>query len=178
MKQLLKSRPFAAICLAAVILLSVFLGGFRSVKKLEKKAYNAYYTDFSYGDAGEDMKKMSRYATMLYAVCQACGCADEGFAEVVDRFDRSVGDPYLPEELFNSLFHTCSIAYNVLINSLDATEQQIVSAKQYYYEIDSISRRLANNSGYNEAAKKYNKALDSFPVSLFMKNADRMIVFD
>ena len=76
MKGLKNSRPFAAICLAVVIVLSVFLGGWRSVKKLEKKAGNAYYTDYaSYGCADDDVKKLNRYAGMLYSLCEACGCA-------------------------------------------------------------------------------------------------------
>ena len=179
MKKLMNSRPFAAICLAAVIVLSVLLGGMRSVKRVEKKAYNAYYTDYIlYGEASGDMKQMSRYAKLLYAICSACGCADVDYAEAVETFDKSVGEPYLSAELYDSLFHLSSIAYNILQTSEDATEQQKTSAKQYFYEMDSIDKRLSRNNSYNQAAEKYNKAIASFPMSLFMKNSENMIVFD
>ena len=179
MKQLFKNRLFAAACLAVVIIASVFLGGFRSVKKLEKKAYQAYYNDFDeYGDASADMKKMSRYASMLASVCSACGCVSPGFPEAADQFDKSVGEPYIDGKLYDTLFNEATVSYNLLINHPDAEAQHKVSAKQYYYEIDSAMRRLANNSGYNDSAQKYNKALQAFPVSLLLKKAARMIVFD
>lgn len=178
MKQLRKSRPFAAACLAVIILLSVFLGGLRSVKRIEKKAYNAYYSDSGYGDASEDMKKMSRYASMLAAVCEAGDSASPDFRAVADAFDKSVGEPYIDEALYDSLFEDATLSYNLLINNPLAQEQQKLSAKQYYYEIDATMRRLANNADYNGLAQKYNKALTAFPVSLLLGNASRMIVFD
>ena len=179
MKGLKNSRPFAAICLAVVIVLSVLLGSLRSVRRLEKKAVNAYYTDYaSYGEADGDVKKLNRYANMLYSLCEACGCAVENFGATVDAFDKTAGDPYLSEDLYRSLFNLSTLSYNVLINSNRATEQQRTSAKQYLYEIESTMRRLTNNDGYNGAAKKYNAAVGSFPVRLFLKNADLMIVFD
>ena len=179
MKKLMNSRPFAAACLVVVIVLSVCLGGIRSVKKLEKKAYEAYYTDFAlYGEADNDIKKMSRYASMLSAVCVAADCASADFASAADAFDKAAGDPYLDQTLYNGLFDAATVSYNLLINHPDTPEQQSISAKQYYYEIDAAMRRLANNSGYNEAAARYNKALRSFPLSLLLKNADQMIVFD
>ena len=179
MKGLKNSRPFAAFCLAVVILLSVLLGGLRSVKKLEKRAYNAYYTEYEdYGKADEDIRKLNRYAAMLYSLCLSCNCAEEEFALTVDSFDKKAGDPYLSAELYHSLFNLSSLAYNMLINSPYASDQQKTSAKQYFYEMESTMRRLSNNGGYNDAAKKYNRALQSFPMSLVMKNADLMIVFD
>ena len=178
MKGLKNSRPFAAICLVAVIVLSVFGGGYRSVKKLEKKAYNAYYTDDAkYGDAEEDVKKLARYGSMLYTLCEACGCAEGELGSTVDAFDKAAGDPYLPAELYHSLFNLCTLSYNVLVNS-SVSEQQKTSAKQYVYEMESTMRRLGNNGAYNDAAKKYNAAARSFPISLIVKNADLMIVFD
>ena len=66
----------------------------------------------------------------------------------------------------------------MLLTSADATEQQKTSAKQYFYEMDSIDKRLSRNNSYNQAAEKYNKAIASFPMSLVMKNSDNMIVFD
>lgn len=179
MKQLIKNRLFAAACLVVVIIASVFLGGFRSVKRLENKAYNAYFNDFvEYGDAGEDMKKMSRYASMLASVCNSCGCISPSFSDLADQFDKSVGEPYIDGKLYDSLFNEATVSYNLLINHPDAEVQQKISAKQYYYEIDAIMRRLENNEGYNESAKKYNHALQAFPVSLLLKKASRMIVFD
>ena len=179
MKGFKNSRPFAAICLAVVIALSVLLGGLRSVKRLEKKAVNAYYTDYTnYGEADEDIKKLNRYASMLYSLCEACGCAVQDFGATVDAFDKTAGDPYLSDDLYQSLFNLSTLSYNVLINSNRATEQQRTSAKQYLYEIESTIRRLDNNDGYNAAAQKYNAAIGSFPVRLFLKNADGMIVFD
>ena len=179
MKHLMNSRPFAALCLAVVILLSVVIGGFRSVKKLEKKAYQAYFTDFAeYGEANDDMKKMNRYVAMLYALCEASGCADERFAKAADEFDKTVGEPYMETALYEELFQSASLSYNILINNSSATDQQKTSAKQYYYEIDSIVKRLSNNAVYNNYAIKYNKAISSYPVKLFMRHADDMIVFD
>ncbi len=178
MKQLMKSRPFAALCLAVVILLSVFLGGLRSVKRIEKKAYNAYYTDLGSGDAGEDMKKMSRYASMLAAVCEAGGSAAPDFRATADAFDKTVGEPYIDASLYESLFEDATLSYNLLINNPNAQEQEKISAKQYYYEIDATMKRLSNNTEYNGIARKYNQAIRSFPVSLLLKNADQMIVFD
>lgn len=179
MKHLMNSRPFAAVCLAVVILLSVVIGGFRSVKKLEEKAYQAYYTDFfEYGEANDDMKKMNRYSAMLLALCEACGCIDDRFASAADAFDKSVGEPYIDTALYEELFQSASLSYNILINNSSATDQQKTSAKQYYYEIDSIVKRLSNNAGYNDHAQRYNKAIASFPVSLYMKHAKNMIVFD
>ena len=179
MKQLGKSRPFAALCLAAVIVLSVFLGGFRSVKRIEKKAYNAYFTDYdSYGEAAADMKKMSRYASMLAAVCGTGDYVSPDFIATADRFDKSVGEPYIEAALYDSLFNEATVSYNLLINHPNAEEQQKTSAKQYYYEIDAAMRRLSKNKAYNEAAQRYNKALNAFPVSLLLKKAEKMIVFD
>ena len=174
-----KSRPVAAVCLAVVILLSVFLGGYRSVKHLEKKACDAYFNDsIRYGDASEDMKKMSRYAAMLSAVCVSCGCDSNGFAETAERFDKAVGEPYMDEALYESLFRSANLSYNLLINSAAATEQQKISAKQYFYEMDSASRRLANNEEYNDLAAQFNKASASFPVSLIWRGNGTLIVFD
>ena len=178
MKKLRKSRPFAAVSLAVIILLSVFLGGLRSVKHLEKKAYNAYYSDTGSGDAGEDMKKMSRYASMLASLCESADSATAEFRNCADQFDKTVGEPYIDESLYESLFENATLSYNLLINNPLAKEQQKISAKQYYYEIDATMRRLSNNSEYNGMALKYNKALNAFPVSLLLKHARQMIVFD
>ena len=179
MKQLMKNRLFAAACLLVVIVASVFLGGFRSVKHLEKKAYEAYFIDFQeYGDASSDMKMMSRYASMLAAVCDSCGCCSPDFLTAADTFDKSVGEPYIDGKLYDSLFNAATVSYNLLINHPNAEVQQKVSAKQYYYEIDAIMRRLSKNESYNNAALKYNKALQTFPVSLIMSKAARMIVFN
>ncbi len=178
MKKLSKSRPFAAVCLAVIILLSVFLGGLRSVKRVEKKAYNAYFSDYGTGDASDDMKKMSRYASMLAATCEACDSASPDFRTTADAFDKTVGEPYIDEELYESLFEDATLSYNLIVNNPLAPEQQKISAKQYYYEIDATMRRLANNSEYNAMAQKYNKAVRSFPISLLLKNARQMIVFD
>ena len=178
MKKLLKNRLFAAFCFAVIILLSVFLGGFRSVKQIEKKAYNAYYSDSGYGDASDDMRKMSRYASMLAVICEAAGSASPNFSACADEFDKTVGDPYIDADLYEDLFEDATLSYNLIINNPNAQEQHKLSAKQYYYEIDAIMRRLANNTGYNELAATYNKALQSFPVSLLLKNSKPMIVFD
>ena len=179
MKNLKNSRPFAALCLAVIIVLSVFLGGLRAVKKVEKKAYNAYYSyDENFGKASDDIKKLSRYASMLYAVCEAGGCAEEDFGVAVDRFDKSAGEPYVSQELYNSLYYLCSFDYNLLVNGPNVDEQLKTSAKQYYYEIEAIVKRLAKNETYNNAAKKYNSAISGYPMRLVMKHADPMVVFD
>ena len=171
MKRLKNNRTFAFICLIIIICLSVVLGGVRSVKSLEKKAYKAYYNDFTlYGEADNDMKKMSRYASMLSAVCEACGCATEDFALLADAFDKAVGTPYVEKETYDALFHAANLSYNLLINSQEASEQQKISAKQYFYEIDSSMRRLAENSAYNSLAQKYNKAVSGFPISLILES--------
>ena len=179
MKGLKNSRPFAAICLAVVIVLSVFLGGLRSVKKLEKKAGNAYYTDYAaYGKAEEDVKKLNRYAGMLYSLCLACDCSEQDFGTVVEAFDKAAGDPYLSPELYHTLFSVATLSYNVLVVSPKATDQQKTSAKQYLYEMESTISRLAKNQGYNGAAKKYNAAISGIPVRYFLPDANPMIVFD
>lgn len=179
MKGLKNSRPFAAVCLAVVILLSVFLGGLRSVKHLEKKAYNAYFADDArYGEAAEDIKKLDRYASMLYSLCEACGCAEQDFGAVVDAFDKAAGDPYVSTELYKTLFNVSVLSYNVLIVSPVASDQQKTSAKQYLYEMESTVKRLENNQAYNTAAKKYNAAIGGVPIRWCLPDANPMIVFD
>ena len=70
------------------------------------------------------------------------------------------------------------MTYNELAAKKDVDEQQSRSAKSYYYEMDSILTRLQNNSEYNKAAQKYNKAKNSFPANLLTGKQPDAAVFD
>ena len=168
MKFFKYNLPAAWIVLVIAVAVSAVFGTNRSVSRLEEETVKAYAVDSTYsGSAKADMIKFADYASQLYAIAEATGCADAAFGSALSELRASMDSPFGSEDAFSDLHSAASLAYNKIVNQSDVTETQKKSAILYYYEMDSTKSRLSNNAEYNKIAAKYNAAIASFPASVF-----------
>ena len=176
MKKFFKYNVGAAIgALVLIILLSIFGGVNRTVYSYKNKAENAFLSSSS--PVSADLKKYAGFASQLSAIAGSNGCDT---SELDGYIAALVTDsPYADNgRTIENIAMRASVVYNELVSKKDVDEQQSRSAKSYYYEMDSIRSVLKNNSGYNDAAYKYNRAKKSFPANILTWNLPDAAVFD
>ncbi len=171
------NRILAIAVLITVIIAAIPCGAIRSVSALENKVETIYSEgDERNGTVRTDLTKLADYAQNLYALAEPLGCADAGFADAVSAVQASLDSP-ITEDTLTPLMNAASLAYNRIMAHPALTEAQKNSAVLYFYEMDAVRARLQNNEKYADAARKYNRAIESFPASLFCRGKDKAIVF-
>ena len=176
MKKFFKYNRVAAIgVLVLTVLLGIFGGVNRTVYSYKNKAEKAFSS--SDDSAASDLKKYAAFASQLSSVAKANGCVTDALDQSIAALDTD--SPFAESgKAVSDIVSSASVTYNELAAKKDVDEQQSRSAKSYYYEMDSILTRLQNNSEYNKAAQKYNKAKNSFPANLFTGKQPDAAVFD
>ncbi len=174
MKKFFKYNRVAAICaLVLIVLLCIFGGVNRTVYSYKNKA-EKLYPIYDMSDA-TDLTKFKEFAVKLSAIAKSNGCytleLDGYIAELATDYPF-VNNNYAILKITSS----SAAVYNELVSKSNVDEQQLRSAKSYYYEMDSILTRLRNSSEnseyvksvekYNKAAEKYNKAKNTFPANI------------
>ena len=177
MKKLLKYNiPVACICLAVIAVLSVWLGTLIKVSSLKRSAVKAFEkSTLLYGCPKDDLNKLSGQIIQLYAIgksVSADGCEND-FASEFANVCSSMTDV---GECYGKIKVSTGIVYNSILVSPQATEQQKTSAKLYFAEINSIMKQLEKSKKYNDAAKKYNSAIESLIPGLLF-DGDKACVF-
>lgn len=177
MKKFLKyNRPAAIIALVVIVVLSVWLGGMRSVSSLKKNVLKSYFTDYSSGGcAADDMARYLSYSQKILGIAEANGVRNEEYSSAVNAFADACDSPFTAAPVYEKLRKSADTVYNILYASnLDSSVRN--SLISYYYEMTSTSQRLSNNSDYNKVARKFNSASTSFPANLYGSN-DTAVVF-
>lgn len=180
MKEFFKHNRGAAFCaLAVIIVLSVFLGTLRSVNGLEKKV-GKFYSDSTskYVSVSSDLGKLRSYATDLFAVADAHGCADKDFSDALRNLSDVISSPFGQENAVKDLVTAANTAYRHLAAADGVSDAEMTTAKLNFYDIDASFKRLINNSDYNKAAQKYNSAVNSFPASIIVVGKSDAAVFN
>lgn len=177
METLKFNRVLAIAVLILVIAAAIPCGVLRSVSALENKVETVYDEgDKRDGTVRTDLTKLAEYAQNLYAAAEPAGCADTAFAEAIRFLQASLGTP-MTEDTLTPLMNAASLTYNRIMAHPALSEAQKNSAVLYFYEMDAIRARLRNNDAYADAARKYNRAIDSFPASLFCGGKDKAMIF-
>ena len=176
MKKFFKYNVGAAVgALVLIVLLGIFGGVNRTVYSYKSKTENAFFS--SEGSAASDLKKYAEFASKLSAIAKANGCDTDKLDKNIVDLDN--GSPFKEcGKALQNIASSASVVYNELASKKDVDEQQSRSAKSYYAEMDSTVMRLKNNSAYNSAAAKYNKAKNSFPANILTWNTPDAAVFD
>ena len=171
------NRPLAIAVMILLIAAAIPCGVLRSVSALERKTERIYAEgDERDGTVRTDLTKLAEYAQNLYAAAEPLDCADAAFAEALRAMQASLDTP-MTEDMLTPLMNAASLAYNRIMAHPTLTEAQKNSAILYFYEMDAIRARLRNNDAYADAAQKYNRAIDSFPASLFCGSKDKAMTF-
>lgn len=177
METLPYNRALAIAVMLLVIAAAIPCGAIRSVSSLERKTETVYNEgNDRYGTVRTDLTKLADYGQNLYAVAEPLDCADAGFAEAVRALQSSIGSP-MTEDTVTPLMNAASLAYNRIMAQPTLSEAQKNSAVLYFYEMEAIRTRLQNNETYADAVRKYNKAIASFPASLFCGGKEKVILF-
>ena len=171
------NRPLAIAVMILVIAAAIPCGAIRSVASLESKVEKIYDAgDDRNGTVRTDLTRLADYGQNLYAIAEPLGCADAAFADAITALRSTIGSP-MTEDVLTPLMSAASLAYNRMMALPTLTEEQKNSAVLYFYEMDSTRLRLGNNEQYDAAAQKYNRAIESFPASLFCSGKDRAMLF-
>ncbi len=178
METLKFNRVLAITVMIFVIIASIPCGTIRSVSSLEKKLEKIYNAgDERSGTVRTDLTRLADYGQNLYALAEPLGCADAAFAEAISALRASLDSPITEDDAMTALMSAASLSYNRMMALPEITEAQKNSAVLYFYEMDSTRARLSNNEQYAAAADKYNRAIESFPASLFCGGKEKAILF-
>ena len=168
MKDFFRHNRKAAVAgLILMIVFSLVFGVNRSIDRLANKVEKLYLSsDTKYGSVQKDIRKFYGYLNEMYSEASeygdniALGCA-------VAELKNSIDSPYSIGKIVQSAYETAQITYNRLMNTDDISENDKKNIIVCFSELQALSMRLKNNEDYNEAAKAYNKALNSFPAVIF-----------
>ncbi|MBO4422154.1 MAG: hypothetical protein J5879_01855 [Clostridia bacterium] len=176
MKKFFKYNVGAAIgALVLIIALALFGGMNRTVASYSGKVDRAF--DSSSGSVSLDLKKYKDYAVSFSAKAKAAGCATSALDESVGKLDA--GSAYTDSDrALEAISSAAAVVYGELEAKSGIGEDQKRSAKSDYYEMTSTADRLLKNDAYNNAAKKYNKAVSSFPANILTFGRHRAAVFN
>ena len=175
MKEFFKYRRGAAIgALVLIIIVSVFAGVNRTVA-VRRNAVEKQFTA-SDGSAAADLRSYAEYAGKLCAIASSVGCDTGRFESALAGF--SYDSPFSVGKSFTDVINASDTVYAELAARLDSGDVQMRSAKSYYAEMNSTVMRLKENSGYNKAASRYNKAIGAFPANILAGKNEPAAVFD
>lgn len=178
MRKLLKyGRTAAIIALILVIPLSIFIGCNRTVSGLARDVRKAYENGGDDGVAYADMKKFAGYAENLSAIAASNGLANETYEKALATLRTDAATPFSSSTAAEEVYAQGSLLYNKLLTETEISEEQRNSAILYFAEMASARKRLANNDTYNDAARKYNDVLASFPAAFITVGRKSAVVF-
>ncbi len=160
MKKVIKyNRPLAAIVLVAVIVLSLVVGINRTLVSYKGKVDRIYDSS----KAMSDLMDLHIYATKISSAGSIYGIDTSDLESALKALNDSIYDPTGLDDSVTEVYTQAGAVYS----SLYAEAKDDVSITSYMAEIDSVMMRLKHNDDYNNAAERYNKAIKSFPASLF-----------
>lgn len=177
MKDFFRHNRLAAIAaLIVVIALSLLIGVNRSVGKLADGVEAAYSdSDTGYGSVHKDVQKFCACLGELYSVTASAGFErPDYFTELKKLSERPFGDAMLLSQAYSDAVS----AYNRFINAPGTDSDSAAEATRCFAEVKAMQLRIKHNDPYNNAAKEYNKALNSFPASVFDFIHSEAAVFD
>ena len=170
--DLLKNRRFAAIVLAAVVILGVPLGSARSLRHAAKQVEAQFFTGVEgRGAIADYLEDASAAALGLVTVGARYDAAQEETGEL--RFDRSClldameGKRVAGYAAANALVVKSFGALKDKLWSLELSEQDAADVEYYANQFEG-AQGAVNHAGYNEAVEEFTqKTYDRFPASLF-----------
>lgn len=170
MKKFFKYNVGAAIgALVLIIALSV-LGGVNRTVAVRKSAVISRYDS----EVAADLRGYKEYAGKFASLAAAAGCDTGRLEAAISALGHSSPFDGGPEAVVSA----SDAVYAELTAKKDVDETQLRSAKSYYYEMNSTVMRLKENSAYNKAAAKYNKAVSAFPANVITGKHKPATVFD
>ena len=170
--DLLKNRRFAAIVLAAVVILGVPLGSARSLRHASKQVEAQFFTGVKgRGAIADFLEDASAAALGLVTVGAKYDAAQEETGKL--RMDRSwLLDAQEEEDIAlyaaaNALVVKSFGALKDKLWSLELSEQDAADVEYYASQFEG-AQGAVNHAGYNEAVEEFTeKTYDRFPASLF-----------
>ena len=167
MEFIKKNRSAAAIILVAVVVLSVFLGSFRSVSELESTVDREFSKKDRFGETvSSTVDMLSRHiSTFVMGYKASLGdCAEINIllecTEQLIESDNGISHAKVDIDAVRN-------AATLMHQRLDASDNYLPEAKAAFAGIDNDISILKKYDGYNAAAKKYNDASESFVGKLF-----------
>ncbi len=161
-----KNRGAAAVILVAAVILSFFLGTWRSVSKIADELGAEFTQKDKYGETVSGTVNMLRlhittFVSEYKAVLGNCGEATVLLecAAALSTSDGTVSAAVNVDQARN--------AAALMHQRLDASDNYSAEAKAAYAGIDNDISILKKYDSYNAAAKKYNEAASAFGGKLF-----------
>ncbi len=163
----------AAVIMAAVIALALFVGPVRSLAAGYSGVKKAFYDGSRVSDGysiNDDLIIIGDEAYNMAALGEQV-LGDNANVGEVKRLVRELSEAGTISEKYTDyteLTYASSRLYSELSEETALTETQSRLIKQCYTEIQSRKKTIENNE-YNELAEEYNKKISGFPASLIGK---------
>ena len=156
------NRTAAIIALFLIVILCIPLGTIRSVSSLKGRVQDSF-TDTK---VQSDLKKYAEHAENFIAAYEAFCESDPALREALGTYRKSLGTPFLMTDEMETLSTLAANAYYkaTLAEGDESLKNSLIA---YYYEMQSDEMRLSNNDEYAKRAEAYNRAIESFPASVF-----------
>lgn len=165
-----KSRQFAIICTILMIITSVYLGGLRSLSKLQNSAM-VYYEEGtnSLNSLEELFQKQAAIGENLITIASRNNIPeDDKNLEALESATDTLSYSYFYADTAVKASNEFQEAFNTMVTRLEALDlsnddqQYVISLKG---QMASCVQQVSTNP-YNEEAKKYNEALEKFPANI------------
>ncbi len=177
MKKFFKYNVGAAIgALVLIIVLSVTVGVFRTVGSYKNRVEREF-SSLSSGSAAEDLRSYETYAKKFSALAASLGADTSALDRALSEYAYTTPFGGVRAEL-DAVSGEADAVYAAVNAMKEADSDTVRSVVSYYYEMTSTVQRLQNNASYNNAAVKYNKAISTFPASVFAAGKKPAAVFD
>lgn len=175
MEFLKTNRPFAVFALTVIIILSFLVGMAKGVISLKNDVTEAY-TDVSASeiDIKGNLSKMATSASHLLAIYKAQAGEDELYLEsenALSALTDYLDSPFHKENSAKTLAECIYSVHYTLTSNYSLNYQVENSETAYYYDFDSKMKQLSKADKYNNAAREYNKAVSTFPLSLIINDS-------
>ena len=164
--ELLKKRPIAILIMLGAMVLSVFIGGRRSLQAAREEIMEYFYTgsDGSSYSIQDDLEYISATAGNLKTVALRYMDGSDPYIVQLNDSRATLDDAQTPEEkadAANQLFGVVSALYAHLDPAeyrMNSTDKSFRSS--LYEDISSAMQRIAENE-YNTLAEEFNDMLET-----------------
>lgn len=165
--QAMHKRPVALLFCAAMILLSVLLGGRASLLDLRAAAEDVFYDDPARYGIQYDLAEIQAQSFNLTVVAGRYPQSDGLLADAVLEYRDHLEQAQSPRGKYRAAQALAAAARQLgqELQTAELSDQDRTLVQKCLLEIDSRQRTI-QNSGYNQAAMQYNRALGQFPASL------------
>ncbi len=156
------NRTAAIIALVLIVILCIPLGTIRSVSSLKGRVQDSF-TDTK---VQSDLKKYASHAENFIAAYEAFCGSDPALRQAFGAYRTVIDTPFVMTDEMETLSALAANAYYkaTLAEGDESLKNSLIA---YYYEMQSDADRLARNTGYAKRADAYNRAIESFPASVF-----------